>query len=235
MAVPDTEKQHCLTTDKQESPSIPKTPHAASTTTTTRGDGGVGVGGLKILELKAETYNGMVRLLKPGYRSIILLTDSETKDKLMPNFKRAVWPYRRNKTLLFGYLCLDKNISWYKLILQQVTGIDDLNVNKRNCIGTVLSLNGFRKYLRVYHAKHHEIARYDMMDEGADEDDDHDDDEEDDIENCILTTDSPSRSVTYESPCTVDNLLDRLPIWLDRMFDGLTKRYFLECWPEDIN
>ena len=39
--------------------------------------------------------------------------------------------------------------------------VDDLNVNKKNCIGTVLSMNGFKKCFRVYHAKHHEIDYYD--------------------------------------------------------------------------
>lgn len=188
---------------------------------------------LKILELKAETYNGMVRLLKPGYRSIILLTDNETRDELFQSFKKAVWPYRRNKTLLFGFLCLDKNITWYKSLLQKVTGINNLNVNKKNCIGTVLSLNGFRKYLRVYHAKHHEIDRYDI-------DTDNDgsffgtDQNEDDIESNTVAS-LGSKDSGYETQCAAGNLLDRLPIWLDKTFDGLTKRYFLDCWPEDIN
>jgi DnaJ family protein C protein 16 len=31
-----------------------------------------------------------------------------------------------------------------------------LNINPKNCIGTVIALNGFRKYFCVYHAKHPE-------------------------------------------------------------------------------
>lgn len=193
---------------------------------------------LKVLELKAETYNGMIRLLKPGFRSIILLTDRETKEKLLPQFKRAVWPYRRNKTLLFGYLCLDKNLDWYKSLLQEVTGISDLNVNKRNCNGTVLSLNGFKKYFRVYHAKHHEQSDYhNEVDEdegsflGFGEQDHDNDDVEASIGNCLSRSDDRK---PVAPPLVVDNLLDRLPIWLDKMFDGMTKRYFLDSWPEEI-
>lgn len=186
---------------------------------------------LKIMELKAETYNGLVRLLRPGFRSIIVLTDRETHEKIIPKFKEAVWPYRKNNTLSFGFLCLDKNINWYKSLLQDVLGIDELKVNKKNCIGTVLSLNGFKRYIRVYHAKHHEIDCYD-------DDTDNDgsflgfDDQEDlngDIES--HTRRVPSK---VDAVYTVDTLLDRLPIWLDKMFDGLTKRYFLENWPEDM-
>lgn len=184
---------------------------------------------LKIRELKAETYNGMVRLLKPGYRSIILLCDGETKEKLLLQFKKAVWPYRRNKTLLFGYICLDKNLDWYKTLLQSVLGIDDLNVNKRNCIGTVLSLNGFKQYFRVYHAKHKEGNQCDDSEDesflGFNETV-----EDGTIRRSDIERNNSSRDTVY----TIDNLLDHLPIWLDKMFDGLTKRYFVDSWPEDI-
>lgn len=190
---------------------------------------------MKILELKAETYNGMIRLLKPGYRSIIVLLDGETKSQLLTHFRKAVWPYRRNKTLLFGYLCLDKNLQWYKSLLEEVLGVSDLHVNKKYCIGTVLSLNGFKKYLRVYHAKHHEIDYYDDATEndgsflGFNENDEDDDRS---IESGV------SRQSAYqhsnETLYTVDNLLEKLPIWLDKMFDGLTKRYFIKDWPEEM-
>ncbi len=63
---------------------------------------------LKIHELRAETYNGMVRLLKPGCRTIVLIVDRESKDKLVPKFYKMAWPYRRNKTLMFGFLFIEK-------------------------------------------------------------------------------------------------------------------------------
>lgn len=44
--------------------------------------------------MRVETYNGLVRLLKPGCRTIVLLVDSQTKLKLLPAFHKAVWPYR---------------------------------------------------------------------------------------------------------------------------------------------
>jgi curved DNA-binding protein CbpA len=187
---------------------------------------------LKIIELKAETYNGMVRLLKPGCRSIIVLVDQESKEKLLEDFKKAVRPYRRNKTLLFGYLCLDKNLMWYKTLLEQMLGCENLKLNKKNCIGTVLSLNGFKKYLRVYHDKHHEIDYYD---------------DETDNDGSFLGFDAGDDDLERGVSCTnenytkdvnnayTDKLLEKLPIWLDKMFDGLTKRYFIDEWPDEIN
>lgn len=46
-------------------------------------------------ELRAETYYGMIRLLKPGCRSIVVLVDEQSKDILLPQFARHVWPFRK--------------------------------------------------------------------------------------------------------------------------------------------
>lgn len=46
-------------------------------------------------ELRAETFFGMVRLLKPGCRSLVVLIDEETKDLLLPEFCRYIWPWRK--------------------------------------------------------------------------------------------------------------------------------------------
>lgn len=50
---------------------------------------------LRLHELRAEKYNGLVRLLKPGCRTIILITDMQSRPKLIPGFHKAVWPYRK--------------------------------------------------------------------------------------------------------------------------------------------
>lgn len=50
---------------------------------------------LRLHELKAETYNGMVRLLKPGCRTIILMFDRVRADLLVSQFYKAAWPYRK--------------------------------------------------------------------------------------------------------------------------------------------
>ena len=32
--------------------------------------------------------------------------------------------------------------------------------------------------------------------------------------------------------CLQDELLDGLPLWLDRLFEGSTMRYYISTWPE---
>ena len=66
----------------------------------------------------------------------------------------------RNKTLMFAIMLTEKSLSWYSELLRlSMTESRDFQINPRNCIGTVLSLNGHRKYFCMYHAKHPETSR----------------------------------------------------------------------------
>lgn len=108
---------------------------------------------LHVIELRRETYFGLVRLLKPGCRTIVLLCDAQSRLKLLTKFYQCIYPYRKNKTVQFAFLLIEKNIGWYKDLLRLALNEKrDLDINPINCIGTVLVLNGFKKYFSVYHA-----------------------------------------------------------------------------------
>lgn len=108
---------------------------------------------LHLIELRRETYFGLVRLLKPGCRTIVLLCDAQSRLKLVTKFYQCIYPYRKNKTIQFAFLLIEKNIGWYKDLLKlALSEKRDLHINPINCIGTVLVLNGFKKYFSVYHA-----------------------------------------------------------------------------------
>lgn len=191
---------------------------------------------LKIHELRAETYNGMIRLLKPGCRTVVLIVDRESKEKLVAKFYKHAWPFRRNKTLMFGFMYIEKGLSWYKKILNlTLPEPRDIKINPKNCIGTVLSLNGHRRYFCMYHAKHPEATRrpgyytasgafmgFDSEDEISDN--------ETDVERATAPApvlDSPDHLPIFE-----DQLLDGLQNWMDRLFEGSTYRYHVNYWPE---
>jgi len=191
---------------------------------------------LKIHELRAETYNGMIRLLKPGCRTVVLIVDRESKEKLVAKFYKHAWPFRRNKTLMFGFMYIEKGLSWYKKILNlTLPEPRDIKINPKNCIGTVLSLNGHRRYFCMYHAKHPEATRrpgyytasgafmgFDSEDEISDT--------ETDVERATAPApvlDSPDHLPIFE-----DQLLDGLQNWMDRLFEGSTYRYHVNYWPE---
>ncbi|KAG5672388.1 hypothetical protein PVAND_002519 [Polypedilum vanderplanki] len=194
---------------------------------------------LKIHELRAEKYNGLVRLLKPGCRTIVLIADQQSRPKLLPGFHKAIWPYRRNKTLMFSIMLTERGLHWYsellRLSLMHNDDNRDLKINPRNCIGTVLALNGHRKYFCMYHAKHPETSRgnrrmlqmtktlsyeYDDLETGAflGFDDSEDLSDQNDVNDSKILLE--------------ENLLDGLSNWLDRLFEGSTHRYFINYWPD---
>lgn len=186
---------------------------------------------LKLHELRAEKYNGMVRLLKPGCRTIILITDLQTRTKLIPPFHKSVWPYRKNKTLIFGHMLIEKGLSWYSELLRlSLCENKNLQINPRNCIGTVIALNGHRKYFCMYHAKHPETTRGVKRMEK--------------ITRQLVRTDDPESGTFFTVGNSDDsddnepkilleeNLLDGLSNWLDRLFEGTTHRYYINYWPD---
>ena len=94
---------------------------------------------LKIHELRAETYNGMIRLLKRGCRTIVLIVDRESKEKLVQRFYKHGWLFRRNKTLMFGFMYIEKGLQWYKKILNLVLPEPrEININPKSCIGMIV-------------------------------------------------------------------------------------------------
>lgn len=197
---------------------------------------------LKLHALRAETYNGLCVLLKPGCRTLILFIDNKSSRKLVSQFHAMVWPYRKNKSLMFGYLNIERKQSreWFKDILLEALPPDTpLAINPRNCIGTVLSINGYRKYFCMYHAKL--TGQYGAKSKdntikgkglgaylGYNDSDYSDTDEEADLERGLHKHKAePSPEYLLE-----DKLLDGFPNWLDRLFEGTTPRFYIEAWPE---
>jgi DnaJ family protein C protein 16 len=120
------------------------------------------------LTLQAESYNGLVRLLRPGCRTIVLIVDKTTKDNLVPKFFRMAWPYRRNKTLTFAYMFIEKGLPWFHNILKQTSEKEEKHeINPKNVKGTILALNGHRKYFCMFHAKHPEGKRSKLIERNA--------------------------------------------------------------------
>lgn len=61
---------------------------------------------------------------------------------------------------MFAFLDVERHVLWYKRLLQlSLPEPRELQINPRNCVGTVLSLNGHRKYFCMFHAKHPETTK----------------------------------------------------------------------------
>lgn len=61
---------------------------------------------------------------------------------------------------MFAFLDVERHVTWYRRLLElSLPEPRELQINPRNCVGTVLSLNGHRKYFCMFHAKHPESNR----------------------------------------------------------------------------
>lgn len=196
---------------------------------------------LRLHELRAEKYNGLVRLLKPGCRTIVVLVDTQSRVQLLSKFHKIVWPYRKNKTLLFAYLMVERNIEWFRAVLQLSLGGVDLRLNARNCVGTVLALNPHRKYFCIYHAKHPEGAKPHKrmsrmtrsLGSGGEVGGGGVDPEAGAFIGFHTEPDSSDGEDPRDPPLLLqENLLDGLENWLDRLFEGSTHRYCVNYWPD---
>ncbi|XP_050304827.1 dnaJ homolog subfamily C member 16 [Anthonomus grandis grandis] len=180
---------------------------------------------LKLHELRSEKYNGLVRLLKPGCRTILLILDMQSRQQLIPPFHKAVWPYRKNKTLHFSFMYIERGLNWYKELLQMSLFEErELNINPRNCVGTVLALNGHRKYFCVFHAKHTEKKK--KLTKSVEKT------TEKDCESGAFIGFNSDTESEPEEVLLQGTLLDGLSNWLDRLFEGTTQRYHINYWPE---
>lgn len=134
-------------------------------------------------------------------------------------------------------MMIERGLSWYTELLRiSLSDAPDLQINPRNCIGTVIALNGHRKYFCMYHAKHPEthrgakrmmkMQRHLSSNMGGAADPEtgsfltYDDD------------DSDCSDVSEPAILLEENLLDGLSNWLDRLFEGTTHRYYINYWPD---
>uniref|UniRef100_A0A1I8ETE4 J domain-containing protein n=1 Tax=Wuchereria bancrofti TaxID=6293 RepID=A0A1I8ETE4_WUCBA len=194
-------------------------------------------------ELRAETYFGMIRLLKPGCRSIVVLVDEQSKDILLPQFAKHIWPFRNNKTFSFGYLMVEKNLSWFRKLLEHTLPAESgqthedgssmyerlKNINPRKTLGTVLVLCGWKLYFNMYHPMHTSLGKKHFL--GFD----------DDGKDCS-SEDSDADKASREEVQTLrkgqhlklEDVLNGLPNWLDRLVEGSIRRYYIPEWPNNL-
>ncbi|WKX92905.1 hypothetical protein Q1695_010715 [Nippostrongylus brasiliensis] len=199
-----------------------------------------------IHELRAESYFGMIRLLKPGCRSLILLVDEQSKAKLLMQFAQYILPLRNNKTFSFGFLMVEKNLPWFRKLLEHTLPLGDgctpkdsssfymklKSINPRQTVGTVLALCGWKLYFSIYHPMHTAGSKKRQHQHFLGFDGDVD-----------MTSDSDSDSGTAEdevmlrrngSTVSMENVLNEFPNWLDRLLEGSISRYYIPEWPDNL-
>lgn len=116
-------------------------------------------------------------------------------------------------------------MAWYRALLAETLGDDDSrlsSINATNCVGTVLALNGPRKYYCMYQPmkqRRQDFAGF--LGFGADEDDDSD----------VDTGANGPVSPANGDRLLESDLLEGLSSWMDSLYEGNLKRFRISKWP----
>lgn len=180
---------------------------------------------IHLYELRYESFNNLVSEADTGL-TVTILVDEHTKEKLMHKFAEIMQPFSRYSALTFAFLQLEYYLEWYRHLLELSMDFKvTLNsINNRNCVGTVLAINGYRKYYYIYHPKR--ARRWIRREHGAN------------VTKAVGFGDSDSSSSEEEGKSREENIifedeiLSGLSIWMDRVFDGSVKKVRLNYWPE---
>ena len=110
---------------------------------------------------------------------------------------------------------------WYRELLEQTLGDSERNlqaINIKNCIGTVLAINGPRKYYCMYHAWHKKRLEGDGKFMGFESSDESD-------------SNSCDSDVERSKKLFQADLLVGLAHWMDRLCEGNLRRLRVQYWP----
>lgn len=175
---------------------------------------------VNLYELTPDSYDTLVLNSEAGLTMVVLIND-ESGSKLLSKFKDIVLPLTRYSGLSFSFLRLESYIGWYQHLLEDSVGhkVRMENININNCIGTVLALNGIRKYYYIYQPKK---ARKWIRQNNKN------------VPSAIGMFDSDENSDSDQDSrvILVEELLDGLLDWFDKVFDGSQRKIRITAWPD---
>lgn len=229
-----------------------------------------------IITLNPLTYDQLIVNAPKGYQLFVLCvrgSNSAQDSRLCSKFASKTAHVVKARVHC-AQLSLDRYAGWLASLLQRArsgmpvrigrnpsdppTALGTIFINPVNCVGTVLAVNGYRRYFSLYHPL---LSDADPSPESSDSGSEREDaacsrplsvpsgirqrrilarafglDSEDEVDEAYLyrsspsnTHRSPSRGVVLES-----ELLDGLPNFLDRVFEGSMPRYQLIDWPSSL-
>ena len=126
----------------------------------------------------------------------------------------------RGEAFKFAFLQLEHYLPWYRSLLEETLDFkrDLSGINMKNCIGTVLSINGPRKYYCIYHAQEElfklRAAKGSELDSGF-----------------LGFEDDSDEEVSLDDKIFESDLLSRLGNWMDRLCEGSLRRFRVDNWP----
>ncbi|CAH8640082.1 unnamed protein product [Heterobilharzia americana] len=229
-----------------------------------------------VVALNPSTYDHLVREAPKGFRLLVLCVrgSGSRDDRLREQFdlkSRRVCGTQMQR----AYLSMDRYAGWLASLLEStrsnfpvrvrpadcngdnsnssINKVGALFINPVNCVGTVIAVNGYRRYFNLYHplipgsqSSSDETGDSDKEDSLSDATGKHlrrrrifgrafglESDDEDDVQSDSIDRRAhlKSRHQITDGALFESELLEGLPNWLDRLFEGSLPRYNVIEWP----
>ncbi|CAH8585120.1 unnamed protein product [Dicrocoelium dendriticum] len=229
-----------------------------------------------VVSLNPLTYDRLIVNAPKGHQLFVLCVRGENStqnSRLCANFASKT-AHVVNARVQCALLSLDRYAGWLASLLQHARsgmpvrirggpsdpppGPGTVFINPSNCVGTVLAVNGYRRYFSLYHPVLSDADSSPGSSASGSEEEGAADshrssmpsgirqrrifarvfglDSEDEADEAYLNRSSPSGTHRSSSGGVIleSELLDGLPNWLDRVFEGSLPRYQLIDWPSSL-
>ena len=125
-----------------------------------------------------------------------------------------------NDAYMFAFLEVERHLGWFRDVLRETASFPQNleKINVQNCAGTVLAINGPRRYYTVYYPRRwrHQHGKRSIMSQMLG----------------FVDTDSSDDADSFnDSSLQPDLVLRNFDAWMDRLYEGSLKRYRVEKWP----
>lgn len=126
----------------------------------------------------------------------------------------------RTDAFKFAFLQLEQYLPWYRRLLEETIDYKRKlhTINMKNCIGTVLAINGPRRYYCMYHAYAEKMMKAGKQSNGGAFMGFEDDSSEEEL--------SIDDLKLFQS-----DLLAGFGTWMEKLIEGTLKRYRVDLWP----
>lgn len=167
-----------------------------------------------------DSFERLVLKTEQGVRTILLLVNGSNKEVLLQHFARIVHRHSNNDSYIFAFLDVEHHLGWFRDVLRETASFPQNldKINAQNCAGTVLAINGPRRYYTVYYPRRwrHQHGKRSIMTQMLG----------------FADTDSSDDTDAFDDCCVQPDLVLRnFDAWMDRLYEGSLKRYRVEKWP----
>jgi len=148
----------------------------------------------------------------------------------------------RSDAFVFSFVMLEQYLAWFQQLLESTVDFRRslTNINQKNCVGTVLAVNGPRQYFSIYHAASERVATHRRLRDAHTQ---HPPTDSTGLHNRhhkptggkflgLEESDSSDEGSSVDAAKLFQSdLLRGLGMWLDKLCEGTLKRFKVTEWP----